>query len=645
MGLNRYFTFVFFIGVLTGLFASPSFASTFISDGVFESHASLGRNLLQTKKACPVNFEFLNYTIITSQCKGPLYLPGRCCGAFKDFACPYADVLNDLTNDCASIMFSYINLYGKYPPGLFANECKDGKLGLACPALPPSELANDQKCESDHACSASPADALSCFLSCKQHWLQLWELKNLVDIINCCYRMASFLAVSPLPMERNLLLTTSTTPDAISSLRMCHSFQEVKQLHAQFVVSGLLGYNPLCARRLLEAYATMPQIYYAISIFERMPSPDVFVYNTMIRGLTMGVSFFMIPCYCTKNSYLGTLFQDNYTYTFVLKACSHLKAPFEGKQVHCQIIKAGIVPDTYIHSSLIHMYANSGSIHDAERVLGEFSEENTLAKNAMISGYLTEGRVDKARRMFDNMTARDAASWSALIAGYTKNGMHTEALALFPDMMVSQILPNEAALVSLLSSCGQLGTLHQGRWVHGYVDKTRVLMSTKLTTALIDMYAKCGSIECGYGLFQKMAWRDVLFDEMLADGIRPNEVIFVAILSACSHAGCVEEGRQYFSQMEHGFGIKPSIEHYGCMVDLLGRAGLLADAEELILSMPEQPNSIIWGSLLSACRTHNDLRRGTWAFENLMELEPTSGDRYKLAGLMFRKCRGEGRSC
>ncbi|XP_061944462.1 pentatricopeptide repeat-containing protein At3g62890-like isoform X3 [Populus nigra] len=397
--------------------------------------------------------------------------------------------------------------------------------------------------------------------------------------------MASFLTKSPLPMDRNLLLTTSTrAPATIISLRTCHDFQEVKQLHAQFVVSGLLGYHPLCARRLLEAYVTMSQIYYASSIFERIPSPDVFVYNTMIRGLTMG------------------------------------------------------------------------SIDDAERVLGEFSEENTLAKNAMISGYLTEGRVDKARKMFDDMAAKDAASWSALITGYTKNGMHTEALALFQDMMVSHILPNEAALVSLLSACGQLGTLHQGRWIHAYIDKTRVLMSTKLTTALIDMYAKSGSIECGYGLFQKMARRDVvtwgvmisafaihghaskcfqLFDEMIADGIRPNKVIFVAILSACSHAGCVEEGRQYFSQMEHGFGIKPSIEHYGCMVDLLGRAGLLADAEQLILSMPKQPNSIIWGSLLGACRTHNDLKRGTWAFENLMELEPTSGDRHKLAGLMF----------
>ncbi|XP_030548993.2 GPI-anchored protein LLG1-like [Rhodamnia argentea] len=115
-----------------------------ISDDVFESQALLaGRHLLQAKQGCPVNFEFLNYTIIMSKCKGPTYPPKVCCAAFKEFACPYADVINDLTNDCASTMFSYINLYGKYPPGLFAAECREGKLGLECPALPPSSLAND----------------------------------------------------------------------------------------------------------------------------------------------------------------------------------------------------------------------------------------------------------------------------------------------------------------------------------------------------------------------------------------------------------------------------------------------------------------------------------------------------------------------
>ncbi|XP_057956649.1 GPI-anchored protein LLG1-like [Malania oleifera] len=138
-----FFALLFFL--LTGLAAS----STFISDEVFESHGSTGRALLQAKKSCPISFEFLNYTIITSKCKGPQYAAKLCCGAFKEFSCPYAEQLNDLTNDCASTMFSYINLYGKYPPGLFANECREGKQGLECPAYAPaadsSKMANKSK--------------------------------------------------------------------------------------------------------------------------------------------------------------------------------------------------------------------------------------------------------------------------------------------------------------------------------------------------------------------------------------------------------------------------------------------------------------------------------------------------------------------
>ncbi|KAF8099124.1 hypothetical protein N665_0251s0047 [Sinapis alba] len=130
-----------FIVVLTILASSSS--SSFISDGVFEPQdLVIGRNLLQTKKPCPVSFEFMNYTIITSQCKGPKYPPKECCGSFKDFACPYADQLNDLSNDCSTTMFSYINLYGKYPPGLFANLCQEGKEGLACPAMSPTSASD-----------------------------------------------------------------------------------------------------------------------------------------------------------------------------------------------------------------------------------------------------------------------------------------------------------------------------------------------------------------------------------------------------------------------------------------------------------------------------------------------------------------------
>nr|BAA34247.1 GPI-anchored protein [Vigna radiata] len=140
-----------------------SLTPTFLSDHVFDSQAHAGRNLLQAKKGCSVNFEFLNYTIITSKCKGPQYPPKECCGAFKEFACPYADVLNDLTNECASTMFSYINLYGKYPPGLFASECHDTKRGLECPALPPSVSADDTSNQFLH-CPSLLLLLTTCFL-------------------------------------------------------------------------------------------------------------------------------------------------------------------------------------------------------------------------------------------------------------------------------------------------------------------------------------------------------------------------------------------------------------------------------------------------------------------------------------------------
>ncbi|XP_021826779.1 pentatricopeptide repeat-containing protein At5g66520-like isoform X2 [Prunus avium] len=369
-------------------------------------------------------------------------------------------------------------------------------------------------------------------------------------------------------------------PTTLVFLQMCSNFQEVRQVHAQLVVSGLLD-RPPNAGRLLQSYVTVSQIYHASSVFNRISCPDVFAFNNMIRGLIL------------------------------------------------------------------------------EQVLASFPEENTLAKNSLISGYLNQGEVEKAREMFDNMVEKDDASWSAMIAGYTKNGMSVEALGLFQKMMmISEVSPNEATLVSSLSACAHLGALDQGKWIHAYADKIGAKISVTLGTALIDMYAKCGSIEHGYEVFKKMPQKDLvawgviisgfaihgqaekcfeLFDDMVANGTYPNEIIFVAILSACSHAGYVEMGYQYFYQMVHEYGIRPSIEHYGCMVDLLGRAGWLAEAEDLIMSLPEKPNSVIWGALLGACRMHNDLRRGNLAFKHLTELEPMSGDRYKLAGLMFAK--------
>ncbi|KAF8409820.1 hypothetical protein HHK36_005899 [Tetracentron sinense] len=445
-----------------------------------------------------------------------------------------------------------------------------------------------------------------------------------------------------------------------AAIRTCRNLREVGQLHAQFVISGFIIDGHRTAGKLIESYVSMSHISNALSVFHSIHSPDAFAYNTIIRGLTQA-NFPYDSLLLYQQMLLRGLIPDNYTYTFVLKACSHLNSLFEGQQVHSRIIKAGISPDTHLHSSLIHMYAtnsNSDCLGCAQRILSDFSVQNTVIINSMISGYLRHGHVKIAREMFDGMVAKDAASWSTMVSGYTKNGMYVEAFVVFREMMMSHIPPNESTLVSALSACAQLGALDQGRWIHAFVDRKIGTGITTLTlaTSLVDMYAKCGSINCGFQVFEKMPQRDVvtwgviisgfamhgqaskcfrLFDEMLATGIRPNAVIFVAILSACSHAGYVEAGRLYFNQMVQDFGIRPSIEHYGCMVDILGRAGHLAEAEELIVSMPEEPNSIIWGALLGACRTHNDPRRGERAFRRLIELEPMSGDRYKLASHIF----------
>lgn len=243
-----------------------------------------------------------------------------------------------------------------------------------------------------------------------------------------------------------------------------------------------------------------------------------------------------------------------------------------------------------------------------------------------------------------------------MITGYTRNSMYTEALSIFQEMMASKVPINESTLVSALSACGQLGALDQGRWIHVYINKMWDKISVNLGTSIVDTYARCGCIEIGYEVFKNMPEKDVvtwgviisgfathgpaekcfqLFEEMVARGIQPNEIIFVAILTACSHTGLVDLGRFYFNKMTTSYNIRSSIHHYGCMVDLLGRAGRLTEAEELISTMLEEPNAIIWGALLAGCRIHKDSRLGEYAFEQLVKLESLSGERHKLASHML----------
>lgn len=222
-------------------------------------------------------------------------------------------------------------------------------------------------------------------------------------------------------------------------------------------------------------------------------------------------------------------------------------------------------------------------------------------------------------------------------------------------MQKANIDPNEITMVSILSSCAVLGALETGRWVHFFIKKKRMKLTVTLGTALMDFYAKCGSVESSIEVFGKMPVKNFLSWTVLIQGlasngqekraleyfyltleknVEPNDVTFIGVLSACSHAGLVDEGRDLFVSMSRDFGVEPRIEHYGCMVDILGRAGLIEEAFQLIKNMPIQPSAVIWRTLLASCKVHKNVEIGEESLKQLIILEPThSGDYILLSNI------------
>lgn len=311
----------------------------------------------------------------------------------------------------------------------------------------------------------------------------------------------------------------------------------------------------------------------------------------------------------------------------MLSSCAWL-----GRWIHGFYVESGrVVLDVYLCTALVDMYLKCGSCEDAMRV-------------------------------FRGMPYRNSISWSALLAGYVKCSKFKDALLLFHEMQAEKIEPSEAALASALTACAHLGSLDQGRQLDSYITTCKLELTSVLGTALIDMYAKCGCVKEAFHVFERMCvtvkdvypWTALihgvamngdaagalrLFSQMLTSGVNPNEVTFISVLSACSHGGLVTEGQELFETMERVHGVKPSIDHYGCMVDLLGRAGRLREAVELIEGM--EPSAGIWGALFGACMIHKDFELGRCVGNHLIKLQPHHSGRYALLANLYSEC-GDG---
>ncbi|GJM98526.1 hypothetical protein PR202_ga15549 [Eleusine coracana subsp. coracana] len=318
---------------------------------------------------------------------------------------------------------------------------------------------------------------------------------------------------------------------------------------------------------------------------------------------------------------------DPAAYALALASCARGRDPAAAAQLHAHAAKRGVASHRRVRGRLVHAYAACGM-------------------------------ASHARRVFDRMPSRDSVSWNTVLSWCVANGEYDEAIVVFREMLASrECEPDRVTLVSVISAIAHLGALAQGLWAHAYVFRKGIEVEEKLSSALINMYSKCGFIEGAVYVFDKIAAKRSLdtynamlagftangcsekalelFSKMESTGLVPNKITFNSILNACSHGGLVEEGIRYFGRMSTVYGIKPDIAHYGCMVDLYCRAGFFGKAEEMIQTMPVEPDAAMLKALLGACRIHKKLELGKKAGHRLIESAPNDHAGYVLLSNIY----------
>ncbi|XP_042455700.1 pentatricopeptide repeat-containing protein At1g77170, mitochondrial-like [Zingiber officinale] len=323
--------------------------------------------------------------------------------------------------------------------------------------------------------------------------------------------------------------------------------------------------------------------------------------------------------------------RDRYTLPLAVKAAALLFAFASGVQLHCTAFKLGLACHEFTESGLISLYAKAGLFGSAAKV-------------------------------FDQSAHRKLGSWNAIISGLTQGGRLREAMNAFVELRRSGLVPDDVTMVSLASACGGLGDIDLAEQVHKCLLQAgrSGRLEVTLSNSLIDMYAKCGRTDLARKVFVRMSRRDVsswtsmimslavqgeestaldLFQEMQLDGVRPNKVTFVAVLSACAHGGLVDEGMNYLEAMTKEFNLVPTVAHYGCIVDMLGKLGQLEQARTVVETMPMEANSVVWGSLLGACEKHANVEVGEWAAKNLLDLEPWNDGVYVVLSNIYAEAK------
>ncbi|XP_004289150.1 PREDICTED: putative pentatricopeptide repeat-containing protein At3g11460 [Fragaria vesca subsp. vesca] len=384
-----------------------------------------------------------------------------------------------------------------------------------------------------------------------------------------------------------------------------------KRVHGEVVVSGFAS-NLYVGNALLAMYSKFGEMGYAYQVFDKMPERDLTTWNTMVSGYVRNGDPREALAVFERMGRFGVR-ADGTSLLGVVSGCGELVALKLGKAVHAYVV------------------LNGGEVW------------NEFLMNALIEMYWKCRCVAYSRRLFERVEVKDTVSWNTMIRGYERSGDAFESLRLFCLMVVEGVEVDEVTTVTVLTSCDQISALQFGMSVHSYLVRKGFGANVMVGTALIDMYSKCGSLSCSRRFFYDMprknlvSWSAMIsgygahgrgeeaiscYHELIANKFTPDEGLLTSVLTACSHAGLVNEGKDMFNRMTREYRVKPTVAHYSCLVDLLGRAGCLDEAYELIKTMDVEPSSDIWAALLSACRLHRNVKLAEISAQKIFEMNP-----------------------
>lgn len=413
-------------------------------------------------------------------------------------------------------------------------------------------------------------------------------------------------------------ITISSLLPALVDLEL---FNMGKEIHGYSIKSGA-EFDVFVGNSLIDMYAKSGCLKEASDVFYKIESRNVVSWNALIANFAQNrVELEAIKL--VKEMQAKGECPNSVTFTNVLPACARIASLKQGKEIHARVIRLGSSFDIFVANALTDMYAKCG-------------------------------HLNLARNVFD-VSVRDEVSYNILIIGYSQSRHCAESLHLFHEMGLKGLDYDTITFVGVISACANMSTIKQGKEIHGLLVRKLLHSHLFVANSLLDLYTKCGRMDLARQIFDRISDKDIaswntiilgygmqgelqvaidLFDLMGEKGVEYDSVSYIAVLSACSHGGLLEKGRRYFDHMLSR-NIKPTNMHYACMVDLLGRAGLVNEAAEFIKRMPFEPDANVWGAMLGGCRVHGNIELGRWAAEHLFELKPEHSGYYILLSNMY----------